>query len=1244
MRSRKRNPETGLYDQIMAWDFKQQRPETTHQSLKGFSDINTPESIRSINGSGVHTFKLVDEQGDAVYCKFHFISHQKFELMSNDRQIKLAGSEPSFYRRELYNAIAQQQYPRWTMALQVATLSLGLSRCDEKLATRRLPLIPVGILELNRNVKDFFSESEQSAFSPANLVPGIEPSADRMLHGRMFSYADAQRYRLGINGMMLPSTSHSATCARPMKEMGQAAQTTFQTHSMDQLKILPLLSTFSSNGDVIRADTKDADNFSQPRLFIEKDLTPESRQRLANNLAGSLKKIPPELRELVYRNNIDPVSRDFGTQVRLAVQAALLQPAKTNHYIFVLCILWNILRTGIGDPVSDQLVTWKLQHPNPPPFCTDLNGIHYPNLRASLAIGVDGPPLLQDRSFFERTASFNRERINERVAHALGFGAHGTFTVTHDVSQWTKAKLFNRVGKRTPIFLRFSGTIGEPGYADTYRDSRGFAVKFYTEDGNWDLVGNQIEVFGVRDPFLFGSLIRSRKRNPETGLLDPIMAWDFIQQRPETTHHILKAESSFDNGSGVHTFKLVDEQGDAVYCKFHLSPTKLGVSRRSFAAIFIMLSRNSSTQDGTMALQVATVQQAESYRWDYLDITKNWRLEDFPLIPVGILELNRNVKDFFSESEQSAFSPANLVPGIEPSADRMLHGRMFSYADAQRYRLGINGMMLPINKPLSHVASYERDGAGCPNYFPNSFNGPIEDPSAALLPFQVNGDVIRADTKDVDNFSQPRLFIEKDLTPESRQRLVNNLAGSLKKIPRAEGARKNRILKVMTSYNNLIMGKKSPCFYLLVLPFYWCFFFPHAYVTADPRSPPRVSPASNNGVSQAQSHRYTKAKLFNGVGKTTPCFVRFSTSVVSSEALILQLIHMAFATKFYTEEGNYDLVGNDIEVFPIRDPMLFSDLNRSRKRNPLTHLKDANMWDFVSLRPETSFHTLQLFSDIGRANGYRRMNGSSVHAFRFVNSTGRVFAKFHWRSQQLAASLTFQEAKDLQGTNPDYFIQDLYDSIESGNNPSLAAVYQVMTEEQAQAYPRNPFDITRNWRVEDFPLIEVGRMTLNKNPINYFAEVEQAGFAVSNMPRQKCFMDVSYPTKILSDTVLETNFPQLPINRPVVEVNSYIRDGQSCHGNNGGGSPNYFPNSFGGPEADLGAAHTSFSVGVVDRFDIPEDEFVEARWFLERDITSAGRQRMLESIADKLKDAQPELQTRVLQNNFYPISTEFGDA
>ncbi|ODM90690.1 Catalase [Orchesella cincta] len=331
-------------------------------------------------------------------------------------------------------------------------------------------------------------------------------------------------------------------------------------------------------------------------------------------------------------------------------------------------------------------------------------------------------------------------------------------------------------------------------------------------------------------------------------------------------------------------------------------------------------------------------------------------------------------------------------------------------------------------------------------------------------------------------------------------------------------------------------------------------------------------------------------------------------------------------------------------------------MSRSRKRNPKTHLKSQDMWwDFVSLRPETTFHTLLLFSDIGRAHGYRRMNGSSVHAYKMVNSQGEVvYGKIHWKTEQPAPPMTFQEAKDLLGPQPDYFTQDLYDSIENKNFPSWILYFQVMTVEEINAYPRNPFDITRNWRVEDYPLIEVGRFTLDRNPVNFFAEVEQVGMNVANLvPGIEPSPDRMLHGRMFgyADAIIYrqgTNWPQIPINRPApgVEINSYQRDGAACYGDNGGGAPNYYPNSFGGHVPSQAAEHVSFSVeGVVDRFDVPEgdDEFIEARMWLERDMGPEERRRTAEAIADRLKDAREEIRERVFKNNWEPIDQQFAD-
>lgn len=404
--------------------------------------------------------------------------------------------------------------------------------------------------------------------------------------------------------------------------------------------------------------------------------------------------------------------------------------------------------------------------------------------------------------------------------------------------------------------------------------------------------------------------------------------------------------------------------------------------------------------------------------------------------------------------------------------------------------------------------------------------------------------------------------------------------------------------------------------------------------------------------------QYTKAKFLNGIGKKTPVVVRFSTVGGELGSPDTALDPHGFAVKFYTEDGNHDLVGNNIESFPIRDPMLFSDLNRSRKRNPQTNMKDGNMWwDFVSLRPETTLHTIHLFSDLGRPDGFTKMDGFGVHAFRLVNANNQVvFCKFHWRSLQPGPALTHEEAAALAGSNPEYKTQELFDSIAKASAgeapyPAWNLYIQVMTEQEAVNYPFNPFEVTRVWREENFPLIPVGKMTLDRNPANYFTEIEQVAFAPSNMVPG---IEPS-PDRMLAGRLfayqdaqryrLGVNFPQLPVNRPVVDVNTYMRDGKACYGDNGQGYPNYFPNSFGGHYPDpVWAKNVNFSVeGVVDRYDIPEDEHHDARLFLNIDVDTDQRKRMVAAIADHLKNANKEIRDRVLEVIFYPISTEFGD-
>jgi len=428
-------------------------------------------------------------------------------------------------------------------------------------------------------------------------------------------------------------------------------------------------------------------------------------------------------------------------------------------------------------------------------------------------VGSRGPALLQDVVFMDEMAHFDRERIPERVVHAKGAGAHGYFEVTHDITKFTKIKMFEKIGKKTPCFLRFSTVGGESGSADTARDPRGFAMKFYTEEGNWDLVGNNTPIFFIRDPFLFPSFIHTQKRNPVTHLKDPNMFWDFITLRPETTHQVsflFSGRGTPDghrhmNGYGSHTFKLVNTGGEAVYCKFHFK-TNQGIKNLTAerAAELTGTDPDYAVRDlynaiaagnfpsWTCYIQVMTFSEAEKFHWNPFDLTKVWPHSEFPLVPVGRLVLNRNPKNYFAEVEQSAFSPAHMVPGVEPSPDKMLQGRLFSYTDTHLHRLGTNYVQLPINCPYqARVRNYQRDGPQCfnndqegaPNYFPNSFNGPVDN-SKYMEEFKsscpVSGDVGRYNNADEDNYTQAGNFWRKVLKPQEREDLAKNIASHLK--------------------------------------------------------------------------------------------------------------------------------------------------------------------------------------------------------------------------------------------------------------------------------------------------------------------------------------------------------------------------------------------------------------------------------------------------------------------------------
>jgi len=444
----------------------------------------------------------------------------------------------------------------------------------------------------------------------------------------------------------------------------------------------------------------------------------------------------------------------------------------------------NIYTTSFGAPVDD-----------------DIN---------SKTAGSKGPLLLQDAHLLEKLGHFDRERIPERVVHAKGAGAHGYFEVTADITKYTRAKFLSEIGKRTDVFARFSTVGGEKGSADAERDPRGFAVKFYTEEGNYDMTGNNTPVFFIRDPMKFPDFIHTQKRHPGTNLKDADMFWDFLSLTPESIHQVTVLFSDRGtprtfrnmNGYSSHTFKWYNDKGEYCWVQYHFK-TEQGIQNltRNEATKLKGEDPDHATRDlfnaiergeypsWRLEVQIMTPEQAKEYRFDPFDITKVWFHADFPSITIGRMVLNRNPKNYFAEVEQAAFSPANFVPGIAASPDKMLQGRLFSYHDTHIHRLGPNYHLLPINRPkATKVNYYQRDGSMSfgdnsgdnPNYYPNSFGGPEPQPSAAEPGFDVSGTAGRHPyTLSDDDFFQAGELYRRVMTDEDRDHIIGNITTHL---------------------------------------------------------------------------------------------------------------------------------------------------------------------------------------------------------------------------------------------------------------------------------------------------------------------------------------------------------------------------------------------------------------------------------------------------------------------------------
>ena len=455
---------------------------------------------------------------------------------------------------------------------------------------------------------------------------------------------------------------------------------------------------------------------------------------------------------------------------------------------------------------------------------TTASGSPYYEHQNTQSVGPRGPLLLQDYLYHEKMAHFNRERIPERIVHAKGSGAFGKFTVTNDITKYTKAKVFNKIGKETKVFARFSTVGGEKGSADTERDPRGFALKFYTEDGNWDLVGNNTPVFFIKDPKKFDDFIHTQKRDPKTNCKSPTMMWDYWSLNPESLHQVMILMSDRGtpfsyrnmNGYSSHTYSMINAENELIWVKFHFK-TQQGIKNFDAALAeeirgkdpdwaqrdLVQAIEKGDFPKWNLKIQVMTKEQAKTFRWNPFDLTKIWPHKEYPLIDVGVMELNKVPDNYFADVEQAAFAPAHVVDGISYSPDKMLQGRILSYPDAHRYRLGANYEQIPVNKCPFAVNNYQRDGymrvdgnsGSNPNYHPNSFDNIVPDEKYKIPPMELDSNIAdwydRNEPGEDDHYTQPGNLFRNVMTDAEKKNTISNIIGAMKGI---EGPKRNEIV------------------------------------------------------------------------------------------------------------------------------------------------------------------------------------------------------------------------------------------------------------------------------------------------------------------------------------------------------------------------------------------------------------------------------------------------------------------
>lgn len=470
---------------------------------------------------------------------------------------------------------------------------------------------------------------------------------------------------------------------------------------------------------------------------------------------------------------------------------------------------------------------------------TTASGRPYYENEDSMTAGPRGPVMLQDYYLHEKLAHFNRERIPERIVHAKGSGAFGEFTVTNDITKYTKAGLFSKVGNKCKVFVRFSTVGGEKGSADTERDPRGFAVKFYTKDGNWDLVGNNTPVFFIKDGKKFPDFIHTQKRLPKTNLKSDTMMWDFWSLNPESLHQVMILFSDRGtpdgyrhmNGYGSHTFSMINADNERVWVKFHFktrqgNKTLTGPQAEEIRGKdpdyaqrdLVEAIEKGDPPKWALKIQVMTEEQAKNFRWNPFDLTKIWPHGEYPLINAGEMVLNKVPDNYFADVEQSAFAPANVVDGVSFSPDKMLQARILSYPDAHRYRLGANYEQIPVNKPIVPVHNHQRDGfmrtdgnsGDAPNYYPNSFDDIEADRKYRDHPVKLDADMADyydRNENDDDHYTQPGDLYRKVMSDQDRKNTVDNIVGSMSGI---EGPKRDEIIQRQLSHFHKVDKDMTP--------------------------------------------------------------------------------------------------------------------------------------------------------------------------------------------------------------------------------------------------------------------------------------------------------------------------------------------------------------------------------------------------------------------------------------------------